>query len=447
MRASTIGLITLIAATAGHTAEQKGVYGSLELTEETRELVTNAAEIYGEFESRGLLFRDSAVNTWVTKVGERIKPEPADPYIDYRFALLHNPVPNAFALPNGQIYIHTGILARLENEAQLAALLAHEINHVAGHHPIVHYEAYKRTTIAVMVVGPIVGAVTGGWGALATTLVDLGFSGAILGYSRTLEEEADRRALDLMLAAGYDVRELPELYRLMAEDPEGEMPRIPTFWSTHPQLLERALHTGAMVDALRDVDFDQLTLGELQYSERIRNLRVMTVEDYIDFDYPRSALALAQKLRKIHLGDTRVLVAVGDAWAALGPRSAQPDNAISESEKRKRLRARERYTREEREAQILDTDEGRTNLADNMSRATAAYQEALAIDPSTATAYRGLGWVYEHTGFPKKAARAYLRYLKAAPDARDRELVLDRLDRIARDLRGDDRRDDETERG
>ena len=89
----------------------------------------------------------------VRRVGHALRPPPSDDYIEYEFFVLRDPSPNAFALPNGHIYVHTGMLARLRDEDQLAALLAHEINHVAGHHGIVDHRATRKKAIAGMVLG------------------------------------------------------------------------------------------------------------------------------------------------------------------------------------------------------------------------------------------------------------------------------------------------------
>ena len=115
---------------------------------------------------------------------------------------------------------HTGLISRLQNEAQLATLLAHEINHVAGHHGILGYRSQKKKAGAGIFFS-IAGAVAGGWGELAGALINVGLVSSIYGYSRDLEQEADIKGYDLMLNAGYDVREMPMLFEVLGEGLRG----------------------------------------------------------------------------------------------------------------------------------------------------------------------------------------------------------------------------------
>jgi predicted Zn-dependent protease len=91
------------------------------------------------FARRSLLYAGSAIVDLVRRIGHELAPAPTDDYINYEFFVIRDPSPNAFAFPNGPIYIHTGMLARMDDESHLAALLAHEINHAAGHHTILSH--------------------------------------------------------------------------------------------------------------------------------------------------------------------------------------------------------------------------------------------------------------------------------------------------------------------
>ncbi len=167
----------------------------------------------------------------VRRVGHEIRPQPTDDYIEYEFFVLRDPSPNAFALPNGHVYVHTGMLARLDDEDELAALLAHEINHVAGHHGIIEHRATRKKTIAGMVIGSL-----GPWGGM----ISLGLQTSVYGYSRKLEQEADDRAVEVLVASRYDPHALPALLDILGRDYEGLSPRTSTVWSTHPEVRARA---------------------------------------------------------------------------------------------------------------------------------------------------------------------------------------------------------------
>ena len=133
------GLIWVTAAWAG------GVYESLPIRDDEWRLIEESNDLEGYFSAQSRLYMEPKALDLVRRVGHEIRPYPSDDYIEYEFFVLRDPSPNAFALPNGHVYVHTGMLARLGDEDQLAALLAHEINHVAGHHGIVNHRATEAS--------------------------------------------------------------------------------------------------------------------------------------------------------------------------------------------------------------------------------------------------------------------------------------------------------------
>jgi len=280
-------LLTAAAALcAAAVAHGDGVYEPVPLRDQERRLIEESRELHGYFERQSLLFNEPRVVDLVASVGRSLAPAPTDDYIEYRFFVLRDPSPNAFALPNGDLYLHTGMLARLTDTAQLAAILAHEVNHVAGHHGIVNFRSTNRKIVASMVL-------TGVFGGLGS-VISTGLAASMYGFSRELEQEADDHAVALLLASPYEPQALPEIYGILARDYDGITPRMPTIWSTHPQLEVRAQRTREQVagapSGRRDTeDFDAVVFP----------LRTMTIRDYIQDDYPRTAMALAdQELEK-----------------------------------------------------------------------------------------------------------------------------------------------------
>ena len=141
-RLPTIWLIASVCAPAAATAG--GVYDSVPIDRDEQQLIDSANDLEGYFASQALLYQDKQALALVRRVGHEIRPAPTDDYIEYEFFVLRDPSPNAFALPNGHVYVHTGMIARLRDEDQLAGLLAHEISHVAGHHGIIEHRATKK---------------------------------------------------------------------------------------------------------------------------------------------------------------------------------------------------------------------------------------------------------------------------------------------------------------
>lgn len=396
-----------------------GVYEPVPLKDGERRLIEESFELNGYFARQSLLYGDRNVVDLVAEVGRSLAPPPTDDYIQYRFFVLRDPSPNAFALPNGDIYMHTGMLARLTDSAQLASILAHEINHVAGHHGIVQFRSTNKKIVASMVLTGVLGGVG--------SIISTGLAASVYGFSRELEQEADDRAVGLLASSPYDARALPEIYGILAQDYEGITPRMPTIWSTHPQLEARAARTreqtaGAQA-GLRDTErFDATMFG----------VRTMTIRDYIQDDYPRTALKLAQTLAARYPEQPELVLLVGDSWAAMGPLQEIDELELSNRERARNATRRVTRTRQEREAELLKTPEGQAALRRNLAEARAAYERALALDASFAPAHRGLGQVAERLGEPRAAAAAYVEYLRKAPDAPDRTLIVERL-RVLRD--------------
>jgi len=144
---------------------------------------------------------------------------------------------NAFALPGGQIGIYEGMFQVAENEAQLAAVIAHEIGHVEAEHSQERVNSEVATQGAVQLISAALQVGNVGYAnAIAGALGAGAQYGVLLPYSRNQELEADRTGLRLMAEAGYDPREALEFWRRM-EQQGGDRP--PAFLSTHPAAGER----------------------------------------------------------------------------------------------------------------------------------------------------------------------------------------------------------------
>ena len=137
--ATALGLVLALLPTESLRADGQGIYEPVPLKKRDAEIISMSGEVEELFQRRGFVLPDGPETRLVQRIGAAVAPKsPADTYQRFRFGVVDSPVPNAFALPDGQIYVHSGLLAILENEAQLAGVLAHECMHVEGHHSIVH---------------------------------------------------------------------------------------------------------------------------------------------------------------------------------------------------------------------------------------------------------------------------------------------------------------------
>lgn len=422
-RSAPVAVAWLLAGAAvAALAEGEGVYRRLEIKESEQVLLKNAGAYEERFRDRGYLYDDVELGTLVDRIGRSLAPAPTDEYLRYRFRVLRDADPGAFTLPDGQIYVNTGLLAVLDNESQLAAVLAHEIQHAAGHHGILSYRSARRKMITSMALGP-----------LTLGVGDYFLMRSIMGYSRDLEEEADRRGAKRLVAAGYDPAQMAGLFEILLRDPEGERPdRRRSKWSSHPELEARIAYTREMLPGLLvGRDPAGLKVNGPGYRRQVLRASLDTAGDLVDADYPRSALAMARRLVGEHPRSAASRRALADAFLALGSRpSLEGEAAPGNKEKVRALRARAWYTRSEREQRRLETPEGAAILKANLERAREAYLEALGIDPDCSEAHRGLGYVYTNLGRPKDGGREFVTYLKARPDAPDRQAILNELQGI-----------------
>jgi hypothetical protein len=168
-------------------------------------------------EGRMKLFPVPAVQEYVGKLGTALLPAGADSTtvgLEFRFFVIEDPSINASALPDGTILVHTGLLGAVDNEAQLAFVLSHEIAHVLQAHHWRHVTETRPKRVLITIA-----AIVGSYyiGDLGRFLGAIGLEAVVNGYSRRLEDQADRIALQNMIELGYDPRQGPAFSRIMID--------------------------------------------------------------------------------------------------------------------------------------------------------------------------------------------------------------------------------------
>lgn len=230
------GLLVLLLATGCAQKAAKDGHGGEALSDSERATIELRQSI-------GIV-DDPELLAYVEGVGRRITAQGKRKSVEYRFYILDMPVPNALALPDGQIFISRGVLVLVNSEDELAGILAHEIAHVEERH------ADARAGLN-MVTSPIrLGTGIAGWATgliipgLGDAIVEFGESTSSLvlaPYSREQEREADRVGQSLAAAAGYQPQGLVDLLDTMADaealDPENRPEE--SFFDTHPATEER----------------------------------------------------------------------------------------------------------------------------------------------------------------------------------------------------------------
>ena len=195
------------------------------------------------------LYEDKDMEAYITRLGQELlavshlRREDTPPEMKntpFTFRLLDSPVVNAFALPGGYVYITRGLLAHLENEAQLAVVLGHEIGHVVGRHASKRAAAQQFGQLAV--IAGAVGAQTILGGIAAEQVLNTAGTAAgllFLSYGRDDERESDRLGVEYAALKGYQSGEGARFFRSLKRLSERAGQSIPSFLSTHPDPGER----------------------------------------------------------------------------------------------------------------------------------------------------------------------------------------------------------------
>jgi predicted Zn-dependent protease len=226
---------------------------------------------------------DAELTRYVASVGAKLAAV-ADRQLPYEFTVINNSVPNAWALPGGKIAVNRGLLLALESEAELAAVLSHEIVHAAARH------GAKAQERSIFVQGGAVVAGTLG----SAVLGDLAAQGAILGaelvtmkYGRDAESEADLYGMTYMKRAGYDPAAAVKLQETFVRLFDGKKPDwLSGMFASHPPSIERVeanRRTLATVGAGGE-------WGREVYAQHLAPLR-KAAPAYAKYDEAREALA------------------------------------------------------------------------------------------------------------------------------------------------------------
>jgi beta-barrel assembly-enhancing protease len=399
-------LLFLAACTAAKAPSLTSEAPSFAADADERQLLQRARVLDELLRDKGLLFQDEAVESYVRRVGDRLVPAAAARHVSFQFRVLRDPLINAFALPNGSIYLNVGLLARLENEAQLAHVLAHEIAHVVRRHGLDRLRA-RRSTMMIANIADVA--------LFGTSIAYLPAMGVLAGHSRENETEADRMGLEYASAAGYSLAEVTRLFEVIQEVAQRE-----SIWgsvySSHPDNQQRTLQAREVIESAKLASNAGARSGVQEYlavrhSVIVENIRLKLNIRHYQLAAKSAEAALAHAPQSAWLHYYR-----GEAYRLMAedPEGSAREQAwISGSAPNKELVAEFRGRK-------------RTLLAS----AKQSFQESLAFEAQFAEAYRGLGLVAFAEGDVMAARVALRQYLAKGKDIKDRRYIDHVLGRI-----------------
>ena len=212
----------------------------------------------------GLYDVDPALSEYVNGVGQKLAAV-SDVQLPYEFAVLNSSVPNAWALPGGKIAINRGLLTELNNEAELAAVLGHEIVHAAARHSAQQMSRGQLLEGLVAATGVVAG--DSGYGQLAVGGAGIAAQLVSTKYGRSAELESDRYGMRYMARAGYDPQGAVTLQETFVRLSEGQdQDWVQGLFASHPPSRERVKENRKRANKMEPGGF----LGEAEYQAAIQ---------------------------------------------------------------------------------------------------------------------------------------------------------------------------------
>jgi len=408
-------------------SDEKFVFGKVD-----QDLLSEIKLLDERFEKEGVVYHEPALDAYLNRVGTTIVADRKLENVEWKFRALRDPVPNAFAMPNGSIYINTGLLALLEDENQLAAVVAHEVTHVSERHTYLQNRSLRKKVLAINIINTIgnwnpLGGPAGLAIGLIATVSPFMLAISVLGYSREQEKEADLEGLKAATAAGFAADGMPNSFKVMQKDIEGE--QMNSFYSDHPKLQERVIYTSSTISAdAKKLSEDEAKTARADYLAFMEAVDRHDVELAINEGRFRSAVFVSQKLVTLHPDSSENAFYLAESYRTLGPRNAElTSQQLTSGAKKKAAKSLSKRTLEELDAELLATPAGQEAWKTNSQKAETLFIRALELDRFNARAHRGLGMLYEKLNRKQDAASEYAKYLELAPNAIDTERIRRRV--------------------
>ncbi|MCB9070520.1 MAG: M48 family metalloprotease [Calditrichae bacterium] len=187
------------------------------------------------------VYDDAEIAAYISDIGQRIATVSDRPGLAYEFKVLDSPVINAFAVPGGYVYFTRGILAYLNNEAEVVGVMGHEVGHIAARHSAKQISQQQIATIGLGV-GSILSEDVAKYAGLAQAGLGLLF----LRFGRDAERQSDQLGVDYSTKLGYDATEMANFFGTLDKMSGGESGGLPGWFSTHPAPDERVQNVTRM---------------------------------------------------------------------------------------------------------------------------------------------------------------------------------------------------------
>jgi len=352
--------------------------------------------------------QDGELNKYVAGVGKSLSDKSHRPQMPYSYQVVNANYVNAYAFPGGTIACTRGIMLDIDNEAELSALLGHEVGHVNARHTASRMSSKVLAGTLAGIGGAFVGAKYGGeWGALAGGLGGIGVGVLLASYSRDDERQADALGMEYMTKADYNPDGMVGLMEMLNEQHDREPSALEVMFSTHPMSSER-LETARKTANTKYLGAKEYAVYRERYMDNTASLRKIG-----------PAVKEMQTAEKL-MGDVKLEEAEGHLNTAL---KQAPNDYTGLLLMSKCLIAQEQYSKAlpyAEQAQAVYPTEAQASQISGLLlvksekyeaafNSFSAYEKALPGNPYTAF-FKGFS--QEGMGHRQEAAQEYVRFLK-----------------------------------
>lgn len=358
------------------------------LEDDEKRIINRSNEVIEAIQDAGYVYQDTALENYLNEIAQSLIPAEfkSDSDKNIRIQILRDPTLNAFAFANGHIFVHAGILAAADNEAQIATIFGHEMTHVYHRHTLKQFRSTKNSSAFWSTLGLTIDLVTGGLGSL---LGQFSFLSSASGFSQQLEFEADEGGYQMIKTKGYDTKESVKLFERLAKFTEDEEIKEPFLFSSHPKVLERITKFNEL-NLTNPSAENSGHIGDPKFLPMTRQLKL----NNIDMCFERGFYKTAE--RNI------------DIYVALYPDDVQGLFRRAELFRRRQDPLPKKKKREKN---------------DDYKKAIETYEKTLSLDNHFANAWLGKARVLQKASNHNEAKFCFQKYLELEPHSPERTYI------------------------
>lgn len=372
-------IISICALTAGCiTPHAVPLNEGLKSTEDEQHLWRRVQKEQEAINNSGFLYHEPELENYLNRIVQKLQAHSIAPDFEIQIKVIKDPNLNALAYPNGVIYIHSGILARMDNEAQLAALLSNEMTHCTHRHSLRVIRSIKDRPAYIAAVQDTLANISAVQ-KVARLLGAIGSMAAVSGYTRELESEADQVGLDLMTKANYDSTEALRLFEHLKQEIEAEGIEEPFFFGTHPNVQQR-------IENVSDW---------LAGDNRVKHA---VVKNTAEFQARMQGVVLTNARLDLRLGRFDIAQKTVAKYLAMQPNDARAYYLFGEI-----FRQRDRR--------------------DDAKTAVSYYEKAISLDPSYPEPHKAMGLMHYKEGEKQRAKKYFESCLLLSPNTSDKAYI------------------------